>query len=450
VKLLRPVTKTLKTAFIFYLIYAVLLSAIALWLPRTEFISKMFSKDSQPFEQRLIEKLHLKQQEYQKSWQKILVDEGYIPKAVYKSRKDQLLRRKVGRRQIEWTSSTSTIVLPKAANKNAILRLTFKWQQLEQSLGFAIHSEKWGYTGGLLWVKLESSFPIRGEKYGPSLPLEHLMLIQPVVGFKGRLPGLIPEIPPAKPDALVAPSTVQPKSIPRVPAAGQLAPLPPNIRKKVRAAIIIDDVGYVIEPAEAMLKVQAPLTFSVLPFGPYSRKYAEAAKERGFGVMLHLPLEPMNPSINPGPGVIKRSFTEEEVVDQLAKDLDQVPEAIGINNHEGSAGTSDERLMGILMKEIKSHQKFFVDSVTIGSSVAYKYACLNQIPCAKRKVFLDNKTDVADEKEALRELIRIALRDGEAIGIGHVRAGTAQAITEMLPEFAKAGVELVPVAQLVK
>lgn len=443
-----PVHNTAKTAFIFYLIYAVLIAAVTLWIPRTGLISPMFFGNKQSTEQSRIKNLRLKQQEYKEAWQKILVHEGYIPKAVIKKQNNRQLTRKMGKGQIEWTFSESTIVLPKADNKNSLIALSSKWKELVESLGFNIHSGKWGYTGGLLWVKLESSFSIRqGKKYSPSLPIEHLTLVQPVIGFKGQLPGLIPELPPIKPD--LSPPVI--KFIPTpTPATAGGQTVPVQIRKKAKIAIIIDDVGYVSEAADAMLKVPAPLTFSVLPFGPYSHKYAEAAKERGFGVMLHLPLEPLNPSVNPGPGVIKRSFNEEEVAAELEKDLEQVPEAIGINNHEGSAGTSDPRLMEILMKKIKKRGLFFVDSMTVSTSVAAKYAQLDKIPCAKREIFIDNQTDLASKKEALRELIKIALRDGMAIAIGHVRENTAEAIIEMLPEFAKVGIEVVPVAELVR
>lgn len=446
-----PETRTAKTAFIFYLVYAALIGAVALWLPKTGLFPQKDAGHKQPLGNGYVEQLQLKQQEYEKAWQKILAHEGFIPKAVYKIQKSRQLSRKIGNRRIEWTFSENTIVLPKAAGKNSLIALTFKWKELVRQSGFNIHGGKWGYSNGLLWVKLDRSFPVGvGKKYSPSLPMEYLTMVLPVTGFQGRLPGLIPELPPIIPDLGPPPTEAIPTPTPakKVEAEEQTAPLPAG--KKARIAIIIDDVGYVVEAAEAMLKVPAPLTFSVLPFGPYSLKYAEAAKERGFGVMLHLPLEPMNPSVNPGPGVIKRSFSEAEVAAELEKDLEQVPEATGINNHEGSAGTSDPRLMEILMKEIKKRGLFFVDSMTASTSVAAQYARNNQIPCTKRKVFIDNQTDLMSKKAALRVLMKIALRDGEAVGIGHVRENTAQAIIEMLPEFSKAGIEVVPVAELVR
>jgi polysaccharide deacetylase 2 family uncharacterized protein YibQ len=51
-------------------------------------------------------------------------------------------------------------------------------------------------------------------------------------------------------------------------------------------------------------------------------------------------------------------------------------------------------------------------------------------------------------KAQLRQIINQAVRAGSAIAIGHVRSATAAAIWEMIPEIVAAGVELVPVSQL--
>ena len=100
------------------------------------------------------------------------------------------------------------------------------------------------------------------------------------------------------------------------------------------------------------------------------------------------------------------------------------------------------------MQEIKIRQLFYIDSLT-DFSVAGYYAKLYQVPFAKRDVFIDHYRDLAANEDSLRLLIKIALKKGSAIGIGHAREGTAKEIREMLPEFAKAGVVIVPVSELV-
>lgn len=218
---------------------------------------------------------------------------------------------------------------------------------------------------------------------------------------------------------------------------------------KARVAIIIDDVGFLRKPATELLKVPVKLTWSVLPFGPFSQELALAGRKCGFEVMLHLPMASFHGKINPGPGIINRNWQPEMMLQQLDADLQAVPGATGINNHMGSPGRIDQVLMTVLMKDIHRRHLFYVDSVT-DFSVAGYYAKLYRVPYAKRDVFIDHYRELTANEASLRQLILIALKNGSAIGIGHAREGTATEITAMLPEFAKAGVEIVPVSELVK
>ena len=49
-----------------------------------------------------------------------------------------------------------------------------------------------------------------------------------------------------------------------------------------------------------------------------------------------------------------------------------VRDAIGMNNHMGSAATADPQLMTYLMTALQEKHLFFLDSRTIGKSVAGK------------------------------------------------------------------------------
>ena len=203
------------------------------------------------------------------------------------------------------------------------------------------------------------------------------------------------------------------------------------------------------QPADELLRVPLRLTWSVLPFAPYTREYTLAAKERGFEILMHQPLETIAGKVNPGPGLIRRNWSEAEILRQLDLNLQQVPEAVGLNNHMGTTGPDDGLLTRTLMLELKRRNLFYIDSRT-DRSIAESYACSIGVPFAKRAVFIDHYRELEPNKTAVRQLIKNALRDGQAIGIGHVRPGTARLITEMIPEFQSAGVIIVPISELVK
>ncbi len=446
---MRPLSSNTQTALLFYLAFTGLLLLVTFWpqaIPASGKIINNLKNDN-------LEEIDLryKVNQLEEYWQNSLIKSGYKPENIYKLRDEQLLKRQEGVVKIKWVSSYNTIVLPDGADEKELLRLGSEWQSLNNSVGFITDTPKWGYINHYLWLRLTSHFQIRTKYRQVTLPVNQLTLVQPIAELTNKLPGLVPQLPPELDTGellRLLPELAEKVPVDKVP--DDLKQFKTPLNKKARIAIIIDDVGFVKGPADEMLKIPEALTWAVLPGAPYTRKYTEAAKERGFEILLHLPLEPLSGAENPGPGIIKRNWTKEEISRQLKKDLAELPDAVGINNHMGSAGTSDERFMKILMSEIKQENKFFIDSFTTSKSVAEKFARIYQVPFAKRQVFIDNENDLESKKEAIQELIKIALRDGEAIGIAHVREGTAKAIKEMIPEFVKNGIEIVPVSELVK
>jgi len=113
---------------------------------------------------------------------------------------------------------------------------------------------------------------------------------------------------------------------------------PPTPEKQLPlVAIIIDDLGYDKKIAKKFSNLNAMLTFSILPYSPHQKSIARLSRDKGFGIMLHLPMEPVEyPDVNPGPGTLLTSMTPDQLTRQLEKDLDAVPFIRGVNNHMGS------------------------------------------------------------------------------------------------------------------
>lgn len=230
---------------------------------------------------------------------------------------------------------------------------------------------------------------------------------------------------------------------PLPPAPGE-QPAPP----RARVAIIIDDLGFVLEPTEAFWELEIPLTFAVLPWGRYSETHAREAIKRKQEVILHLPLEPLDPQKDPGPGALRQDHSPEQLRRQIRANLAAVPGITGVNNHMGSKGTQDRELMQLLMAELKAANLFFVDSLTISTSVAATVAREHRVPTAIRDVFLDG-AGLEGLPAQIDRLIEKALAQGAAIGIAHTRPGVAAALKEAIPRFEAAGIELVHVSALV-
>ena len=264
-----------------------------------------------------------------------------------------------------------------------------------------------------------------------------------------------PEPPaPTPPPPPTQPAPVPPRQNPEVsrgPAVGP-PPLPrPTLGKQghPKVAIIFDDAGYSVRSAQEVEAIGRPVTISVLPNLRFSTQIAEDAPAHGVQVILHLPLEPDNPAIWPGPGAVIVAMSEEEIQSTVTMDLATVPTAVGANNHMGSLGTSDPRVMRAVMGTMKARHLFFVDSMTSSHSVAAQVARTMGVPTTTRAVFLDN----TDEEDAVRAqcrlLIRLAQARGQAVAIGHVGRVTPRVVMALLPEFDEAGIELVRVSDLV-
>jgi polysaccharide deacetylase 2 family uncharacterized protein YibQ len=189
----------------------------------------------------------------------------------------------------------------------------------------------------------------------------------------------------------------------------------------------------------------------VLPELPGSAAAARALAESGKEVLLHLPMEPEGyPAVRPGPGVVLRSQSEEEIARTLEQDLATVPGATGINNHMGSAATSDPRVMRVVAAVLARRRLFFVDSRTTGSTVARDAAEAARVPSASRRVFLDDIATPEAVELSFEQLVLRAREEGSAIAIGHPHPATLSVLERELPRLAEKGVRLVRIRDLVE
>jgi len=246
-----------------------------------------------------------------------------------------------------------------------------------------------------------------------------------------------------------APPTGSAPSHPQTPAQAPEHPAGPAGPGRARVAVIFDDAGYSLAAAREVMALGRPVTMSVLPHLPFSTAIAEEAPAHGVQIILHLPVQPLDASIPLGPGVITVDMPDAAIQETVQGDLATVPTAVGANNHEGSRGTADPRVMRDVISVIKTRQLFFVDSLTSPRSVAAQVAREMGVPTGTRTDFLDNENTDAYVRGQFHALIRIALSQGQAIAIGHVGKVTAGVLRSMLPEFDEAGIQLVTVSQLV-
>jgi polysaccharide deacetylase 2 family uncharacterized protein YibQ len=156
------------------------------------------------------------------------------------------------------------------------------------------------------------------------------------------------------------------------------------------------------------------------------------------------------PQVRPGPGVVVRAQSEEEIAEIFSRDLASVPGAVGVNNHMGSAATADPRVMRVVLRAVAGRGLFFLDSRTTDATVAGDLARELGVPSASREVFLDRVATEPAVRAALEALLARARRDGSAVGVGHPYPATLGVLEEELPKLAGRGVEVVKLSELMR
>jgi len=226
-------------------------------------------------------------------------------------------------------------------------------------------------------------------------------------------------------------------------------PPPASIKELPAVALIVDDLGYDKKIAQRFAQLDVALTFSILPYSPFQQKIVRLARSKGLEIMMHMPMEPVEyPEVDPGPGTLLASMSPDELINQLDQNLNSLPGVKGINNHMGSRLTTESSQMYQIFSVLKQRGLFFIDSRTTAESLCEPSARLFQIPFAQRDVFIDHHVKTDFIRNQIKELIRIAKKNGEAVGIMHPHSTTLHVLQEMLPEL-KGQVRLVPASKVV-
>ena len=225
---------------------------------------------------------------------------------------------------------------------------------------------------------------------------------------------------------------------------------PPVSEKYIgKLAVIVDDCGYDIKSVRRLTDVGLPFSYAILPYKDFSNDALEVIKNTGNVPMLHLPMEPSNRSaMSEGSRTILTDMKEKDIKAMTKKAIESLPGIMGVNNHQGSKATTDKRVMETVLREVKKNDMFFVDSKTIGTSIARDMAREMGVKTARNDVFLDNSKDIEEIRKQVYKAIELAEKNGSAIAICHARPATVKMWEKYADEFRKSGVKFVHVTEV--
>ena len=218
-----------------------------------------------------------------------------------------------------------------------------------------------------------------------------------------------------------------------------------------KIAIVIDDFGNDMKGTEQMLKLPIKLTVAVMPFLPTTKKDAKEAHRLGHDVIVHMPMEPVRGKKSwLGPGAITTDLTDEEIRKRVDAAIDNVPYAIGMNNHMGSKATADRRVMKAVLETCKKRGLFFLDSRTSYRTVVSKVAEEVGIVALHNDVFLDDVYTQHHVMKQIGEVKKLLATRESCIAIGHVGPSgipTSSALRQSIPELLGKA-DFVPITRL--
>ena len=215
--------------------------------------------------------------------------------------------------------------------------------------------------------------------------------------------------------------------------------------------LVIDDFGYRNDSvSDGFLDLNIPITCAIIPGHSQSRKFAQKAFAAGKEVIIHMPMESSLNTPGEDEYKIKSGMTSEEVEWRIREVLKEMPEAIGMNNHQGSKATTNGKVMSVLGSVLKANNKFFIDSRTTSKTVAEEIMRSIGVPTIRRHVFLDNDDSKDKISERIDEVARLAQKQGIAVAIGHAKPNTLKAIKDALPKLLADGYQFEFASNVVK
>ena len=215
--------------------------------------------------------------------------------------------------------------------------------------------------------------------------------------------------------------------------------------------LVIDDFGYRNDNiSDGFLNLSIPITCAIIPGHTASKKFAEKAVSYGKEVIIHMPMESENYSPGEDEYKLLTSMTSELIENKLIQAFESLPEAIGMNNHQGSKATSDSKTMTVLASVLKDRGKYFIDSRTSSLTIGEKTMISFGVPTARRNIFLDNNNDLDRIEEQMNKLANSAKKNGVAVGLGHARKNTLSVIEKVVPDLLDKGFVFQFASQVVK
>lgn len=217
----------------------------------------------------------------------------------------------------------------------------------------------------------------------------------------------------------------------------------PSQLPQKKIAVVIDDLGNDMMGTKEIMELPVPFTVAVMPFLPTTKRDAEWAHKLGHDVLIHMPMEPVKGKKSwLGPGAITTDLSDDEIRKRVLAAIEEVPFAIGMNNHMGSKVTADKRVMRIVLEVCKEKNLIYLDSKTSHKSVVKAMAQELGVRTLENNLFMD---DIYTREHIVKQALKLQKQvdaNEATVVIGHVGPPgkhTAAVLKQSVPTLQKKG-----------
>lgn len=222
-----------------------------------------------------------------------------------------------------------------------------------------------------------------------------------------------------------------------------VAPIKGNI------CLVIDDFGFSLnKDVKGFFELNKNITLAIIPGAPYTQIIGEYADSLGFETIIHMPMESYKQDSSLYSYELNEQLNASLVEEKINSAFKEVPNALGLNNHQGSKATGSLQLMKDVARSLKKIDKFFLDSFTNPESRAYITMRRYGVPTQLRQVFLDH--DESKIKSNLDSLVSLSHTMPIAVGIGHVKPTTLKILEEEIPRLELEGYNFIRLSNAVQ
>jgi len=225
----------------------------------------------------------------------------------------------------------------------------------------------------------------------------------------------------------------------------------PQDDARPRIAIVMTDLGLSATATDnAIDRLPGAVTFAFVPGVSGLQAMIDRARTDGHEALLTVPMEPVGyPRNDPGPGTLLLEFSDERNRERLHGAMAAATGYVGLTSTTGTAFLSRAANLQPVLAEVHRRGLVFVDARPVADSQATRLASQLGLPRAVSDVLIDRVASSAGIDAQLKELERLALANGAAVGYAQTYPVTVERLATWAAGLREKGIVLAPVTAVV-